>query len=53
MIDRYRYMSMYEMICETCGEIGFHASRVGAESRAERHSEETGHVCDIRAMKSP
>lgn len=44
---------MYEMICETCGEIGFHASRVGAESRAERHTEETGHVCDIQAMKSP
>ncbi len=41
---------MYEIHCETCGQIGFHASRVGAESQAERHSDETGHECRVEAM---
>jgi len=41
---------MYEIQCETCGRVGFHPSRVGAESRAERHVEETGHDCAVQEM---
>ena len=44
---------MYEIICETCSEFGFHPSRIGAESRAERHSDETGHDCRIEPMEEP
>jgi hypothetical protein len=41
---------MYWINCETCGSIGFHPSRVGAESRAERHSETTSHRPAIDPM---
>lgn len=41
---------MYEINCETCGSVGFHPSRIGAESRAERHSEQTGHRSDVGVM---
>lgn len=44
---------MYGIKCEDCGEIGFHPSRVGAESRAEHHANETGHVCDVETMEIP
>jgi hypothetical protein len=40
---------MYEIQCAECGTIGFHASRVGAESQAERHADETGHDCEVVA----
>jgi hypothetical protein len=42
---------MYEIQCETCGMVGFHASRIGAESRAEGHVDETGHDCDVVVMQ--
>lgn len=42
---------MYEIVCETCGQIGFHPSRIGAESRAESHADETTHLCTIEAME--
>lgn len=38
---------MYEIRCETCGRIGFHLSRTGAESRAERHTDETDHDSSV------
>lgn len=41
---------MYEMVCETCGKIGFHPSRVAAESRAETHVKEKGHDVAIVEM---
>lgn len=41
---------MYEIICETCGRIGFHPSRVGAENRAESHMDEAGHECSVEVM---
>lgn len=41
---------MYEIHCSSCGEIGFHPSRIGAESRGERHAEETDHTCTVRVM---
>jgi len=43
---------MYEITCHDCGRIGFHASRVGAESWAERHVEDTGHDCDVGPMEA-
>jgi hypothetical protein len=43
--------AMYEIQCETCGEIDFHPSRVAAESRAEGHVDDTGHRVDIVEMK--
>lgn len=43
-------MSMYEIECDFCGQIGFHPSRAGAESRAEIHVGETGHDCSIGVM---
>lgn len=42
---------MYEIICESCGEFGFHPSRLGAESRAETHSDETNHTSRIEPMR--
>ncbi|MFP4626355.1 MAG: hypothetical protein ACLFNI_07155 [Natronomonas sp.] len=42
---------MYEIYCESCARIGFHPSRVAAESRAETHADETGHNCSIRVME--
>lgn len=42
---------MYDIQCEDCGQIGFHPSRIGAESRAEHHSHDTGHTCTIEAME--
>lgn len=42
---------MYEINCEDCGEIGFHPSRIGAESRGEIHTDETGHECTIDPME--
>lgn len=41
---------MYEIVCDSCGSIGIHPSRLGAEGRAERHVEETGHDCDVEVM---
>ena len=41
---------MYEIICDDCGQIGVHPSRVGAESRGELHERETGHDFDIEPM---
>ena len=41
---------MYEINCEACGSIGFHPSRVAAESRAETHIDDTGHDCSIAEM---
>lgn len=42
---------MYEIHCGSCGKLGFHASRIGAESRAESHNKDTGHDCDVRVME--
>ena len=42
---------MYEIRCEDCGRIGFHPSRLGAETRAEGHTNETGHECRIEVME--
>ncbi len=41
---------MYKITCEKCGECGFHPSRLGAESRAETHTHETGHASHIEPM---
>lgn len=41
---------MYRIQCESCGQIAFHPSRIGAESRAESHIDETDHDCVIEAM---
>ena len=41
---------MYEIMCEDCGKIGFHPSRIAAESRAETHIDDTGHSCSIAEM---
>lgn len=41
---------MYEIVCQTCGEVGFHPSRVAAESRAESHAQDTGHECSVTEM---
>lgn len=41
---------MYEIMCDNCGQVGFHPSRLGAESRAETHQDETGHAVDIAEM---
>lgn len=41
---------MYEILCSHCTKIGFHPSRVGAESRAEVHEDETGHDCAVEEM---
>jgi uncharacterized UBP type Zn finger protein len=43
---------MYKILCETCGQIGFHASRIGAESRAESHIDDTDHTCTIETMEA-
>lgn len=42
---------MYEIVCEDCGKIGFHPSRVAAESRAETHVDDTGHETQIIQME--
>ena len=41
---------MYEIVCEDCGQIGVHPSRVGAESRGELHERETDHDFQIEPM---
>lgn len=41
---------MYEIDCEDCGRVGFHPSRTAAESRAERHQDETDHECAVVTM---
>lgn len=43
---------MYEIACENCGQVGFHPSRVGAESRAATHIERTGHDCAVQEMSA-
>lgn len=43
---------MYEITCESCGKIGFHPSRVAAESRAETHVNESSHDVSIVEMQS-
>lgn len=42
---------MYGIRCEKCGDIGFHPSRVGAESRADHHNHETDHDCNVEPME--
>lgn len=41
---------MYEISCAECGRIGFHPSRVAAQSRAERHEAETEHGVVVDVM---
>jgi len=41
---------LYEVACEICDDVGVHESREGAEGRAERHIERTGHDCEITVM---
>ena len=41
---------MYEITCDDCGQVGFHPSRIAAESRAETHTHETGHDCSVTTM---
>lgn len=41
---------MYEITCNDCGRIGFHPSRIAAESRAETHVHDTGHDCTVDPM---
>lgn len=41
---------MYKITCDRCGDLGFHPSRVAAESRAETHIEDTGHDCLVTTM---
>ncbi|MEF8814142.1 MAG: hypothetical protein V5A55_10035 [Halovenus sp.] len=41
---------MYEITCESCGQVGFHPSRVAAESRAESHMDQTGHAVEVVGM---
>ena len=41
---------MYEIVCEECGKIGFHPSRVAAESRAEIHKNDNEHPVDVTEM---
>jgi len=41
---------LYEVTCEACDDVGVHESREGAEGRAERHIERTGHDCRIIVM---
>jgi hypothetical protein len=41
---------MYEIVCEECGKIGFHPSRVAAESRAETHMDEKHHTVSVVEM---
>lgn len=43
---------MYQITCDTCGDIGFHPSRLGAESRARTHCADTGHECSVSPMQS-
>lgn len=43
---------MYEITCENCGRVGFHPSRVAAESRAETHIDDTGHSCAVVEMEA-
>lgn len=38
---------MYEIHCESCGDIGIHLSRTGAETAARLHVDGTGHDCSI------
>lgn len=38
---------MYEVNCESCGEVDVHETREGAQGRAERHIDQTDHNCDI------
>lgn len=44
---------MYEILCDHCDQVGFHPSRTGAESRAEAHTNETGHECRVTEMTMP
>jgi hypothetical protein len=39
--------TMYRAICEMCGEVAVHPTRTGAESRADQHATETGHISHI------
>lgn len=41
---------MYEINCDRCGQLGFHPSRIAAESRAESHADDTGHDCSVQTM---
>jgi 4-hydroxy-3-methylbut-2-en-1-yl diphosphate synthase IspG/GcpE len=44
--------TMYEIDCPTCGRVGFHLSRVGAEYVAEKHIEDTDHSPAVRPMEA-
>lgn len=46
-----REHTMYEIDCPTCGRVGFHMSRVGAEYAAEKHIDETDHSPTVRPME--
>lgn len=41
---------MYEIDCDRCGRVGFHPSRIAAESRAETHIDDTDHAVDVTEM---
>ena len=41
---------MYEIRCETCGRVGFHPSRTGAEIKANSHFEQLDHDGTIQEM---
>lgn len=41
---------MYEVTCETCGQIAVHERRSGVESRAKQHMERTDHSCTIKVL---
>ncbi|WP_436934301.1 hypothetical protein [Halovenus marina] len=38
---------MYEFNCDVCGRVGFHPSRVAAQTMAKAHIEETGHTVEV------
>ena len=53
MVLRYETLTMYVINCAACGRVGFHPSRVGAESRADSHVDETGHDTTVRQVDEP
>lgn len=46
-----RTSAMYKIRCAECGRLGFHPSRVGAESQAERHQAATEHGVSVDVME--
>ena len=41
---------LYEVTCRDCDDVGVHESRAGAEGKAERHVDLTGHDCEIGVL---